>query len=180
MYVQDGRTETEIAALLSISRARVAAVLREAGIPRRTSRTLTPTAARWLLAIDEIEPIAQLTELPVLGVTAARRTEPASHDRSLCCSSADGHQHCQARPRNWRQSSIDDPVRVHHDRADDRFPTNQRCSCPTAVLVRSSRPASLRRHPTWSTGPMSGRLPSLALRAHGTCPGKRSSPPSGP
>jgi len=27
--------------------------------------TLTPTAARWLLAIDEIEPIAQLTELPV-------------------------------------------------------------------------------------------------------------------
>lgn len=27
--------------------------------------TLTPTAARWLLAIDEVEPIEQLTELPV-------------------------------------------------------------------------------------------------------------------
>lgn len=27
--------------------------------------TLTPTAARWLQAIDEVEPIADLTELPV-------------------------------------------------------------------------------------------------------------------
>ena len=36
LYVQDGRTESEIAVLLSISRARVAAVLRAAGIARRS------------------------------------------------------------------------------------------------------------------------------------------------
>jgi len=37
LCVQEGRTETEIAVLLSISRPRVATVLRNAGIPRRNS-----------------------------------------------------------------------------------------------------------------------------------------------
>ena len=46
LYVQDGRTETEIAVLLSISRARVAAVLRDAGIPRRDSRKDCPIDRR--------------------------------------------------------------------------------------------------------------------------------------
>ena len=45
LYVQEGRTQTEIAALLSISRARVAAVLRDAGIPRRTSHKDCPVEA---------------------------------------------------------------------------------------------------------------------------------------
>lgn len=31
----------------------------------RVAVTLTPTAARWLRAIDEVEPIADLTQLPV-------------------------------------------------------------------------------------------------------------------
>jgi len=51
LYVQDGRTETEIAVLLSISRARVAAVLRDAGIPRRTSRKDCPVEADTLREI---------------------------------------------------------------------------------------------------------------------------------
>lgn len=42
LYVQDHRTETEIAVLLSISRARVAAVMRDAGIPRRTLSKVCP------------------------------------------------------------------------------------------------------------------------------------------
>src|SRR6476646_10471056 len=42
LYVQEKRTETEIAALLSISRARVSTVLRDAGIPRRDSRKDCP------------------------------------------------------------------------------------------------------------------------------------------
>ena len=51
LYVQEGRTETEIAAVLSISRARVAAVLRDAGIPRRTSRKDCPVDADTLRAM---------------------------------------------------------------------------------------------------------------------------------
>jgi len=48
LYVQDKRTETEIAVLLSISRARVAAILRDAGIGRRTSRKDCPVDADTL------------------------------------------------------------------------------------------------------------------------------------
>jgi len=40
--VQENRTETEIAVMLSVSRARVTAVLRDAGIPRRDSRKDCP------------------------------------------------------------------------------------------------------------------------------------------
>ena len=38
LYVQENRTETEIAVLLSVSRARVTAILRDAGIRRRDPR----------------------------------------------------------------------------------------------------------------------------------------------
>src|SRR6476620_3992501 len=42
LYVQENRTETEIAVMLSVSRARVTAVLRDAGIPRRDPRKNCP------------------------------------------------------------------------------------------------------------------------------------------
>ena len=51
LYVQENRTETEIAVLLSISRARVAAVLRNAGIPRRDSRKDCPVDPDTLRAM---------------------------------------------------------------------------------------------------------------------------------
>jgi hypothetical protein len=41
-YVQESRTETEIAVMMSVSRARVTAVLRDARIPRRDSRKSCP------------------------------------------------------------------------------------------------------------------------------------------
>jgi hypothetical protein len=52
LYVQENRTETEIAALLSVSRARVTAVLRDAGIPRRDSRKDCPVDPDILRALD--------------------------------------------------------------------------------------------------------------------------------
>ena len=51
LYVQEGRTETEIAVLLSISRDRVAAVLRNAGIPRRNTRKDCPVDPDTLRAL---------------------------------------------------------------------------------------------------------------------------------
>ena len=42
LYVQENRTETEIAVMMSVSRARVTAVLRDARIPRRDSRKSCP------------------------------------------------------------------------------------------------------------------------------------------
>src|SRR6478736_6735217 len=42
LYVQENRTETEIAVMLSVSRARVTAILRDAGIPRRDPRKNCP------------------------------------------------------------------------------------------------------------------------------------------
>src|SRR4051794_15936082 len=51
LYVQERRPEFEIAVLLSISRARVAAVLRSAGIPRRTSRKDCPVDSDTLRAM---------------------------------------------------------------------------------------------------------------------------------
>ena len=42
LYAQENRTETEIAVMLSVSRARVTAVLRDAGIPRRDPRKNCP------------------------------------------------------------------------------------------------------------------------------------------
>lgn len=44
-------------------RQRLVAPLVDRG--HRVAVTLTPTAARWMEAIDEVEPIADLTELPV-------------------------------------------------------------------------------------------------------------------
>ena len=51
LYVQEERTETEIAAILSISRARVSAVLRETGIPRRDPRKDCPVDIDTLRAL---------------------------------------------------------------------------------------------------------------------------------
>jgi len=48
LYVDDGRTEGEIARLLSISQAHLAASLADAGIERRTGRRLCPVDARTL------------------------------------------------------------------------------------------------------------------------------------
>src|SRR6478736_6566359 len=42
LYVQENHTETEIAVMLSVSRARVTAILLEAGIPRRDPRKNCP------------------------------------------------------------------------------------------------------------------------------------------
>jgi transposase-like protein len=74
LYVQDGRTETEIAVLLSISRARVAAVLRDAGIPRRTSRKDCPVDADTLREIVQAggTVAAVAREYGVSHTTAAR------------------------------------------------------------------------------------------------------------
>jgi hypothetical protein len=48
LYVDDGRTEREIARILSISQAHLAASLAHAGIERRTVRRLCPVDARTL------------------------------------------------------------------------------------------------------------------------------------
>ena len=42
LYVREQRTEFDISVLLSISSARVAAILRDAGVPRRTARKQCP------------------------------------------------------------------------------------------------------------------------------------------
>jgi hypothetical protein len=51
LYVQENRTETEIAVMMSVSRARVTAVLRDAGIPRRDSRKNCPVDPDTLRAL---------------------------------------------------------------------------------------------------------------------------------
>ena len=74
LYMQEGRTETEIAVLLSISRARVAAVLRDAGIGRRTSRKDCPVDADTLREIVQAGSTvaAVAREYGVSHTTAAR------------------------------------------------------------------------------------------------------------
>ena len=74
LYLQEGRTETEIAVLLSISRARVTAVLRDAGIPRRTSRKDCPVGADTLREIVQAGGTAAAIarEYGVSPMTAAR------------------------------------------------------------------------------------------------------------
>ena len=74
LYVQDKRTETEIAVLLSISRARVAAILRDAGIGRRTSRKDCPVDADTLRGMVETGgTVARVArEYGVSPTTAAR------------------------------------------------------------------------------------------------------------
>ena len=42
LYLREQRTELEISVLLSISSARVAAILRDAGVPRRNARKQCP------------------------------------------------------------------------------------------------------------------------------------------
>lgn len=51
LYTEDQRTESEIAVQLSISSARVAAILRDAGIPRRTARKHCPVDPDTLRAM---------------------------------------------------------------------------------------------------------------------------------
>jgi transposase-like protein len=70
LYVDDGRTEREIARLLSISQAHLAASLADAGIERRTVRRLCPVDARTL---------AELYSAPGATVASlARRFDAAS------------------------------------------------------------------------------------------------------
>jgi transposase-like protein len=69
LYVHDGRTEREIARLLSISQAHLAASLADAGIERRTVRRLCPVDAQTL---------AELFSLGATVASLSRRFDAAS------------------------------------------------------------------------------------------------------
>jgi len=48
LYVDEGRTEAEVAQLLGISRSRVAEAMEQAGIERRTTQRICPVSAEDL------------------------------------------------------------------------------------------------------------------------------------
>lgn len=74
LYLDENRTETEIAVILSISRARVSAVLRDAGIPRRDSGKDCPLDPNTLYEMVKAGTTraALARELGVSHSTAAR------------------------------------------------------------------------------------------------------------
>ena len=144
----------------------------------RVAVTLTPTAARWLRAIDEVEPIAELTELPV-------RSEPRLPGES--------GQHPKIDVYVAAPLTATSTAKLALGIGDNQaltvlceslttvpmivFPVSTRrmlVNLPGPITSLGSGPSEC----TWSTVPRSGRWLNLAPPAPEISPGTPSSPPS--
>jgi len=125
-------------------RQRLVAPLLDRG--HRVAVTLTPTAARWLRAIDEVEPIADLTELPV-------RSEPRLPGESGQHPQIDVYVAAPLTATSTAKLALgigDNQALTVLCESITTVPmivvsTNQRGTCSSTRLVRTPRSAPIRR-----------------------------------